>query len=373
MSDRDVSDKTKAYDWRIIERELNSIYGDTISEADKTQQETESREHAESVLRHRRKSRRKLAWQAAVLAVLAMLAFKYMPLFNLDEIKVVGNSYVTSEEVCRMAGIYRGQHILAVSPEDAQKLLLKDLRIEKAEVKRILPNGLMIQVTERQPVLNIPCEYGYIDIDREGLVLAAYRMPSQLNVPQLIGMKVHDLYIGDSVKEQSIKEIASFLGFLGPQAIGSLFQVNISDFEHIVCLTPDRTEIRLGKLDRPEEKAKICRDFLAELKLAKYPMEYIDLSFETPFVKLRQGSSAPIQFISGAATMKTEQPSETPKAAEQTNKTEAVAKPTEKNAKAGENKKDKPVATTAVNADKAAKNEQKPNPSADKGGKANAQ
>ncbi len=372
MSDRDVSDKTKAYDWRIIERELTSIYGDTISEADKATQESESREHAETILRHRRKSRRKLAWQAAVLAVLAMLAFKYMPLFNLDEIKIVGNSYVTSEEVCRMAGIYRGQHILSVSPEEAQKLLLKDLRIEKAEVKRILPNGLMIQVTERQPVLNIPCEYGYIDIDREGLVLAAYRMPSQLNVPQLIGMKVHDLYIGDSVKEQPIKEIASFLGFLGPQAIGSLFQVNISDFEHIVCLTPDRTEIRLGKLDRPEEKAKICRDFLAELKLAKYPMEYIDLSFETPFVKLRQGSSAPIQFISGAGTVKTEQPAEAPKAAEKADKA-TVAKPTEKNAAGGGEKQDKPAGTTGGNADKAPKNEQKQAPSADKGGKANAQ
>ncbi|MDO4203762.1 MAG: FtsQ-type POTRA domain-containing protein [Selenomonadaceae bacterium] len=374
MSDKRISDKTKAYDWHIIERELDSIYGDAISEADREKQEAETRDQDETRLRHRRRSRRKLAWQAALLALLAMAAFKYMPLFNLDEIKVVGNSYVTAEEVCRMAGVYRGQHILSVSPEDAKTLLMKDLRIERAEVKRLLPNGLMIQVTERQPVLNIPCDYGYIDIDREGLVLAAYRTPAQHQVPQLVGMKVHDLYISDSVKEQAIRDIAAFLGHIGPQAIASLSYVNISNPEHITCLTPDRTEIRLGKLDRPEEKAKICRDFLAELKLSKHPMEYIDLSFDTPFVKLRQENSAPIQFTGGNGTMTANQTAKPAQTEESKAENTAPALPKQADSQkpaAAETKQDKPAAGDKP-ADKAVKSEQH-NPSKDKEGKANAQ
>lgn len=372
MSDKGISDKTKVYDWRIIERELDSIYGDKISEADMTQQEEATREQDETRFQRHRKSHRKLVWQAVVLAALAIAAFRYMPLFNLDEIKVVGNSYVTAEEVCRMAGVYRGQHILLVSPESAKNLLLKDLRIERAEVKRLLPNGLMIQVTERQPVLNIPCDYGYIDIDREGLVLAAYRMPPQLPVPQLMGAKVHDLYISDRVQDESIREIASFLGFLGQKAIASLSYVNISDPEHILCLTPDRTEIRLGKLDRPEEKAKICRDFLAELKLSKHPMEYIDLSFETPFVKLRTGNTAPIQFTGGAMTAN--QSAGTEKTAEASNyaaKPETKPEEGTKPAAGTEAKPAKP-ANADSQANKTVKSERQ-SPSEDKGDKANAQ
>ena len=58
MSDKRISDKTKAYDWHIIERELDSIYGDTISEADREKQEAETRDQDETRLRHRRRSRR---------------------------------------------------------------------------------------------------------------------------------------------------------------------------------------------------------------------------------------------------------------------------------------------------------------------------
>lgn len=298
MSDNNrISDRTKSYDWGKIERELESIYGDrTRKESQQPPKAKPPENDGEMQASRPKRSHRKLIWQAAVLAVLAMAALKYMPLFNLDEIKVVGNSYVTTEEVCRMAGVYRGQHILAVSPDEAKMLLLKDLRIERAEVKRLLPNGLMIQVTERQPVLNIPCDYGFVDIDREGLVLAAYRAPSQLPIPQLVGMKVHDLYISDSVREQPIRDMAAFLGLLGPKAVASLTYVNMSDPERILCLTPDRTEIRLGKLDNLEEKARICRDFLAELKLGKQPMEYIDLSFGSPFVKLQLENSQPVQY-----------------------------------------------------------------------------
>lgn len=302
MSDNNrISDRTKSYDWGKIERELESIYGDRTREESRRPSEAKIPDNdGERQSARPKRSHRKLLWQAVVLAALAMAALKYMPLFNLDEIKVVGNSYVTTEEVCRMAGVYRGQHILAVSPDEAKVLLLKDLRIERAEVKRLLPNGLMIQVTERQPVLNIPCDYGFIDIDREGLVLAAYRAPSQLPIPQLVGMKVHDLYISDSVREQPIRDMAAFLGFLGPKALASLAYVNMSDQNHILCLTPDRTEIRLGKLDNLEEKARICRDFLAELKLGKQPMEYIDLSFGSPFVKPQLENSQPIQYRSAA-------------------------------------------------------------------------
>lgn len=298
MSDNNrISDRTKSYDWGKIERELESIYGNRTREESQRMPGAKPQDNGgERQAANLKRNHRKLLWQAVVLAVLAAASLKYMPLFNLDEIKVVGNSYVTTEEVCRMAGVYRGQHILAVSPDEAKVLLLKDLRIERAEVKRLLPNGLMIQVTERQPVLNIPCDYGFIDIDREGMVLAAYRAPSQLPIPQLVGMKVRDLYISDSVREQPIKDMATFLGFLGPKALASLAYVNMSDQERILCLTPDRTEIRLGKLENLEEKARICRDFLAELKLGKQPMEYIDLSFGSPFVKPQRENSQPVQY-----------------------------------------------------------------------------
>lgn len=371
--DNRISDRTKSYDWGKIERELESIYGDRAREETRPEPAAKSpdSERERQTAPRPKRNHRKLLWQAIVLAALAMAALKYMPLFNLDEIKVVGNSYVTTEEVCRMAGVYRGQHILAVSPDEAKVLLLKDLRIEQAEVKRLLPNGLMIQVKERQPVLNIPCDYGFIDIDREGLVLAAYRAPTQLPIPQLVGLKVHDLYISDSVREQPIRDMAAFLGFLGPKALASLTYVNMSDLNRILCLTPERTEIRLGKLDNLEEKARICRDFLAELKLGKQPMEYIDLSFGSPFVKPQLENSQPIQYKSAAKPEPEPAPAKEEPAPEKTGDSpEAEAAPVNDPPTAPEPKKPEPPAEKTP--EKPAEHEQ-PNPSKAAEGKANAQ
>ena len=39
-------------------------------------------------------------------------------------------------------------------------------------------------------------------------------------------------------------------------------------------------------MERLEQKAEQTQDFLQELKITKYPMEYIDLSYTKPFVKV---------------------------------------------------------------------------------------
>ena len=74
-----------------------------------------------------------------VIAAGGAAAIAYLPAFKLQDIRVEGNSYVPTEEICRIAGVYRGEHMLQVKTDAAARTLVKDLRIEEANVRRVFP------------------------------------------------------------------------------------------------------------------------------------------------------------------------------------------------------------------------------------------
>ena len=46
-------------------------------------------------------------------------------------------------------------------------------------------------------------------------------------------------------------------------------------------------QIRLGKLDRLDEKAVLTADFVKSLKTSRHAIDYVDFSYEAPFIKLK--------------------------------------------------------------------------------------
>jgi len=234
----------------------------------------------------------KWRWLAQAVGFLGTLgiaaaAVMYLPFFKVQKINVVGNSYVPAEEICRIAGVYKGEHLLQVETDAAMRNLNKDLRIEQAQVHRTFPNGLEIEVEERRPVASIECEYGFLDLDHKGVVLNAYKTRRLEYVPLFTGVKVRDLYIGDEVKSTEVLSALTFLKALDEDSRRHLQEVALADPEHVVAYTANAVQVRVGSLERLEEKAAQTQDFLQELKVTRYPMEYIDLSYTKPFVKFR--------------------------------------------------------------------------------------
>ena len=223
----------------------------------------------------------------SVCAACAAALF-YLPFFKVNSIAVVGNKYISTDDICRIAGIYKGQHLLEVETAASSKTLVKDLRIEKASVRRVFPNGIFIEVEERRPVANIACEYGYLDLDRQGMVLNAYRKKHFQTIPFLEGIKIQNLYIGDHVKDPMVLDTLKYLSEISENALSGLTEVNLRDPSHVIAYTTNAVEVRIGELKDLENKAKLTQDFLEELRVTKHQMEYIDLSFSKPFVRFRQ-------------------------------------------------------------------------------------
>ena len=224
-----------------------------------------------------------LVVSAAVLAV-----FVYVPIFTLNEIRLDGAKYLTQEDIMKIGEIYMGEPLFKLETDVVQSRLSKDLRIEEVSVRRRLPHTLEIKIKERSPLAMIKCDYGYLDLDRNGVVLDSYKDLKTMQIPMITGAAVRDLYIGDEVEDETVKKILSFLQMLNADSLNRLSEISIVDGDYIVMFsaTEKPVQIRIGKLERLKEKARLTEDFLRDLESNPHEVEYVDFNFATPFIKL---------------------------------------------------------------------------------------
>lgn len=232
---------------------------------------------------------RKWQWLFQVLGFLgfvavAVAAVVYLPVFKLESISVMGNSYIPAEDIFRIAGVHKGQHMFQVETGKAVQNLRKDLRIEQAAVKRTFPNGIIIEVEERRPVACVPCEFGFLDLDRNGMALNAYRVRHLQTIPLLVGVEVRDLYIGDKVQDEQTRLALEYLSMLDDQTLSQIVEMNLSNPQYVVARTTNAAEIRLGVLNRLEDKAHNTQSFVADLRVTQKPIKYIDLTTSAPYI-----------------------------------------------------------------------------------------
>lgn len=242
--------------------------------------------------RRRRRSLGRLFRGLVFLVVSAMVLgfFVYVPFFTLSEIKLIGAKYLTAEDVMKIGDIYMGEPLFQLETDVVQSRLSKDLRIEEVSVRRHLPHTLEVKIKERRPLATVVCDYGYLDLDRNGTIIDSYKSLKTMQIPMITGAAVRDLYIGDAVEDETIKKILDFLQRLNEETLNRLSEIAIVEADYIVMYsaTERPVQIRIGKMERLDEKARLTEDFLRDLETNPHPVEYVDFNYTAPFIKLAE-------------------------------------------------------------------------------------
>ncbi|MBQ7453599.1 MAG: FtsQ-type POTRA domain-containing protein [Selenomonadaceae bacterium] len=222
-----------------------------------------------------------------VVSATVLGVFVYMPIFTLNEIRLTGAKYLTQEDIMKIGNIYMGEQLFRLETDVVQSRLSKDLRIEEVTVRRHLPHTLEIKIKERLPIATIKCDYGYLDLDHSGTVLDSYKNLKTMPIPMITGATVRDLYIGDEVEDETVKKILLFLQKLNESTLNQLSEIAVVEENYIVMYTAtdQSVQIRIGKLERLEEKAHLTEDFLRDLQTNPHAVEYVDFNYTSPFIK----------------------------------------------------------------------------------------
>ena len=210
----------------------------------------------------------------------------YSPLFTFQQLVVHGNVHLDENELCEIARIHYGQRLFELKTDEMTTNLLRDLRIESAVVRRQLPHKIEMDIVERIPVATVACDYGYLDFDRQGKVIASYRSLKGADIPIITGVKLRDLYIGDDNNDPQVAQAISFLARIDPADIGEISEVSLRNPDAVVAYTKTALPIRLGQLTGIPDKAALTQDFLRDQKTTRHTVEYVDFSYDAPFIKL---------------------------------------------------------------------------------------
>ncbi|WP_302486862.1 cell division protein FtsQ/DivIB [uncultured Megamonas sp.] len=223
-----------------------------------------------------------------LFAILAIIFIINSPIFKIGYVKVIGNTYLPREDVLKIARIREPLNIFSVQTDVIQNYLQSDLRIDTAKVWRDFPNCLNIEIVERTPLAVVSCNYGYVDLDKNSMIIDTYKDPKKIQKPVIIGVFLEDVYTGDKVENEAINKVLDYLGYLKPELLQQIMQINIANVDNIEAYTMNGTKIILGKVENPEELANKTNEFFNDMKVTNIPIEYIDFSYSRPVLKIKQ-------------------------------------------------------------------------------------
>ena len=184
-----------------------------------------------------KRSKRRLLKGIFLLGLTALIIWVlvYVPLFTLREVKLIGATYLTKEDIIKVGNIYFGEPLFQLETDDIVRRLMQDLRIEEVKVKRELPNTLEVEIKERKPVATISCDYGYLDLDRQGKVIDSYKNLKAMPIPMITGAIVKDLYIGDDVTDEMVQKILFFLQQMSETSLNKISEIAIIGPDYVVA------------------------------------------------------------------------------------------------------------------------------------------
>ena len=100
-----------------------------------------------------------LAAAVAALAIAAVIVYN-SSLFTIESVSVSGAGHLTASDMQQLAGVPAGTTLLRVDAAGIKENLKKDAWVADAKIKRVFPNTLQIDITERTitAVVEVPNE-----------------------------------------------------------------------------------------------------------------------------------------------------------------------------------------------------------------------
>ena len=220
-----------------------------------------------------------LKWIIIITVVIgAIVVFLTSPLFNIKSIKVENNSIIIADEIISLSGIKEGENLFKINKFIIKNNVKKNPYIEDIEIKRELPDGIVINVKERVPTYLLEVEDSkYAYINNQGYILEISSM--KLNLPIIKSYKTTEMVPGQRLIVEDLEKLETVLKIMenakANEISDLITQIDINDGSDIILYlesegktvyigdaTDINTKILLLKKCLEGEKGKIGDIFL---------------------------------------------------------------------------------------------------------------
>ncbi|MEQ8152120.1 MAG: FtsQ-type POTRA domain-containing protein [Smithellaceae bacterium] len=208
-----------------------------------------------------------LLLSAVVLCCLFIYAYGYLlstPYFEIKEISVRGLKELTEQDVLTQAAMTPRQNLLSVNVDALAGRISANPWVKNIHVGRELPNRMVLEIKERNPVALVKQSNGLYLMDNEGNVFKKLDKNDEVDLPILTGVDVKE-------KEKS-RLLLSTLNLLQTMSasnrysyLGTIAEVNVKDVVGVSLLTDTGLYLKLGT-DNYEKKLNTLSVVMADLE-----------------------------------------------------------------------------------------------------------
>lgn len=193
-------------------------------------------------------------------AAVARLVFENTH-FSIAQIVVENDGVIAPQRVVEMAGVHVGQNSFALDLKQTRRNLETLPLVRRVEVRRLLPNRLLIHVDERVAVARLHApgrDVGDAEfyVDREGWVMKPLRLtdgsvlqPRHAGlgpVPVLTGVRISDVRVGRKVETEQIYLALQLLEQLAQSPAGTMIEaerIDLSKPRQLALTTKQQTVV----------------------------------------------------------------------------------------------------------------------------------
>lgn len=210
--------------------------------------------------------------------------------FKIEDVRISGASPVLEKELNEWLGqqLSRSGHNLCLVDEKklAAKLSFQP-RIKTAHVRKVYPQMLRIDVTERTPLMVVVLDQPFL-IDEEGVIIAkaGSDVLRQMTYPVLTGVLGSNYDgPGDRLKQARVADVLAAVSFMREHDSSlqkKIVEWNLNGREEITAILASHTEVRFGDHAPLELLDKLSSALAMKRELEK--ATYIDLRMERQIV-----------------------------------------------------------------------------------------
>jgi len=219
-----------------------------------------------------------------LLVVSALYFLFHSEIFNINSFSIKGNDLLSRKEIIEISGAKKGTNIFNVNLEEMEEKIELHPVIKDAEVKRVFPNSLSIEVQEHKPSAVIATQGGFMLLDKRGYLIEQVERISHIELPVITGVDVKkNVAPGDTLSNKKLYPALRILTSTEPDDLRFVAEIDVKNPACINLYTHSGIKIVLGDGERIGKKIETAKKILSQVDKQ---VEYIDLRYpKSPVVK----------------------------------------------------------------------------------------
>lgn len=222
---------------------------------------------------------------AAIIGVLIVLSYLFLPIFHAKHYTILGNSSIKKEDIQRYTSQNLKRNIYLIRKRKIEDDFLKNPYIKKAEVRVKFPRTLIFNIIERKAVATIKFSGGFAVIDDTATVLETTQDINQIVKPLISGVEPKGIVIGEPLKTDN-SNLALGLSIVSniksAKLLNNISLIDISKINDIHLITPQGIHVLLGEGKNLNENMIVLNKILINLFERKIYSGYVDMRYDAP-------------------------------------------------------------------------------------------